>query len=549
MRALSMKTTAISVFGISIALGMAYATAWGATETPQSLAEAAYKAAGMSDTKLAAAEIVTLVTRGSMQAWDPGESESVNTPMKPDWGTSTFVQYWDRSRGLYRIEWDRPRANGQRRKYTEILTDEYDSHMGGYVMGIDVNGGQPARAVAGNTPNPLHTESGLRLAATLRELERNNIIDEMHDNPDRLSAMPNQRAAGKSYPAVQYRGDYGTFTVLFDSATHLPVVVRTRDFEVHDGDSDYDETLSDWRPVGMAGVKMPFHQVITVNGTKIFDTTLTQVTFNPQIAVDAFTVPASIRGKAPAAAPIGKVPYQWVLRRMGNGFYLDSDALYTDDGASLKMADIGPNISFVSGGSHNVLVVATNSYLVAFEAPGDDGLSKWVIDEAAKRYPGKPFRYVVLTHHHIDHTGGVRAFAAEGATIVVGKGNGAFFRKVLAAPHNLDPYPLKPFTPKVIEVDGKWSINDAGREIDAFSLDTEHATGYIIPYVPDAKLAFVTDLWNPGPINGPANPAMVSIVRGVEKMGIQPERFAGGHGGVGNYADLVQAVQKAPAAR
>jgi hypothetical protein len=63
MRALSIKTTAISAFGISVALGMAYATAWGATETPQSLAEAAYKAAGMSDTKLAAAEIVTLVTR------------------------------------------------------------------------------------------------------------------------------------------------------------------------------------------------------------------------------------------------------------------------------------------------------------------------------------------------------------------------------------------------------------------------------------------------------------------------------------------------------
>jgi len=132
-----MRTTAISTFGISVALGMAYATAWGATETPQSLAEAAYKAAGMSDTKLAAAEVVALVTRGSMQAWDPGESESVDTPMKPDWGTSTFVQYWDRSRGLYRIEWDRPRANGQRRKYTEILTDEYDGHMGGYVIGTD----------------------------------------------------------------------------------------------------------------------------------------------------------------------------------------------------------------------------------------------------------------------------------------------------------------------------------------------------------------------------------------------------------------------------
>jgi glyoxylase-like metal-dependent hydrolase (beta-lactamase superfamily II) len=549
MRPLSMKTTGISLFGISIAVGMAYATAW-AAESPQDLALAGYKAMGMTDEKLGASEIVALVTKGSTQAWDPGESESVSDPYKPDWGTSTFTQTWDRSRGLYRIDWVRPRAGNGMRNYSEIITDEYGRGIGGYVMGIDVNGGQPARAIGGNTNMPMHTMSGLRLTATLRELERNNVIDEMHDHPDRISAMPNQRAAGKSYPAVQYRGDYGTFTVLFDPATHLPAVIRTRDFDVHAGDADYDEILSDWRAVGMGGLKLPFHQVITINGTKIFDTTISQVAFNPQIAVDAFTVPGPMRGKAAPPAPIGKVPFQWVLRRMGNGFYLDSDALYTDDGGSLKMTDIAPNVSFVSGGSHNVLVVATNSYLVAFEAPGDDGMSQWVIDEAAKKYPGKPFRYVVLTHHHIDHTGGVRSYAAQGATVVVGKGDGAFFRKVLAAPHNLDPYPLKPFTPKVIEVNGKWSINDAGREIDAFSLDNPHATGYLIPYIPDAKLGFVTDLWNPGaPINGPANPNMVAIVRGVEKMGIQPERFAGGHGAVGNYADLVQAVQKTQASR
>ena len=35
---------------------------------------------------------------------------------------------------------------------------------------------------------------------------------------------------------------------------------------------------------------------------------------------------------------------------------------------------------------------------------------------------GRGFRYVVITHHHIDHSGGVRAYAAEGATVVVGKG-------------------------------------------------------------------------------------------------------------------------------
>jgi len=57
-------------------------------------------------------------------------------------------------------------------------------------------------------------------------------------------------------------------------------------------------------------------------------------------------------------------------RRMGNGFYLDTDAYYTADGGSLKIQDIAPNISFVNGGSHNTLIVATNDGLIAGRSAG-----------------------------------------------------------------------------------------------------------------------------------------------------------------------------------
>ncbi len=527
---------------ISVALGLgAFAAAAPAPNTPQARVEAAYRAAGMTDEKLAPGEIVTLVVRGSSIAYDPGESESVADPLKPDWGTSTFTETWDRSRELHRIEWSRPRANGEKRNYTEIL-----SANGGYVMGIDVNGAQPRRAVQANNM-PIKTMAGLRLALELRELERDNILDLMHTNPDRLAEIPNQRSGGKTYPAVQYRGNYGTFIVMFDPLTRLPAVVRTRDFDVHAGDSDYDETLSDWREV-MASVKMPFKRVFTLNGLKIFDVTIAEIRMNPQLAVDAFTVPVAIRGKAARPAANGSVPHQWIIRRLGNGFYLDSDALYTDEGNNLQLVDVGPNISHLTGGSHNTLIVATNDSLIAFDAPGDDGLSLKAIELAKAKYPGKPFRYVVLTHHHIDHTGGIRAYAAEGATLVVGKGNGAFFRRALAAPQGLNRFPLRSVPPKVIEVDGKWSVTDGGRTIEAYALETTHSEGYLIPYVPDAKMGFITDLWGPGPMVPPANAGMRDVVAGVQKAGITPEKFAGGHGAVGNYADLVKSVQAAPAA-
>ena len=532
--------------GVAFYVGSGSAAPAPALNAAQTRVEDAYTAMGWANRgggegAQAPETLLIMTAKGSMQQWDPGQSQNVNNLMVPDWGTSTFTQVWDRSRAAVRTEWVRPRAGGGTRNYTEILTE-----TGGYVIGADANGAQPGRAVQtqGNNPQPLKTMSALRARALLREVERNGIIFFMRDRLGRVSDYPSQTVGGRTYPAVQFRGDHGTYIVMFDPQTKLPAIVRTRDFDQFMGDANFDATYTDWREVIRA--KFPHHITYTLNGQKVFETTINSITANTQIAADAFTVPIAVRGKAPPPAALAKVPNQWILRRLASGFHLDSDALYTDDGKSLQLVDIAPNISHVTGGSHNTLVVATNDYLVAFDAPGDDGQSQWVINAAKQKYPGKSFRYVVLTHHHIDHAGGIRAFAADGATIVTGRPNGEFIRRALAAPAGSNPYRLPSFTPRVVEVTNKWSVNDGGRVIEAYLIETPHAAGYLIPYVPDARLGYVTDLWNPGaPIPAMPNPLMVSVVRGVERAGIQPERFAGGHGAVGPYADLAQAVQRA----
>src|SRR4029077_17854318 len=129
---------------------------------------------------------------------------------------------------------------------------------------------------------------------------------------------------------------------------------------------------------------------------------------------------------------------------------VDSDAMYTDDGDSLRLEDVGSNISQTQGGSHNTIVNSTNPSPIAGEAPNDDGQSRQSIDMAKKKYPGKPIRYLILTHHHVDHVGGMRTYAAEGATIVMAKGDGDYFRKALARPETLNPdTPKKAFMAKV----------------------------------------------------------------------------------------------------
>ena len=77
---------------------------------------------------------------------------------------------------------------------------------------------------------------------------------------------------------------------------------------------------------------------------------------NPALPANAFPIPPALQGKAAKPAAMGKVPYQWVIRRLSNGFYLDTDAVYSDEGDTLKLTDIGPNITMATGASHNTLL-------------------------------------------------------------------------------------------------------------------------------------------------------------------------------------------------
>jgi len=91
-------------------------------------------------------------------------------------------------------------------------------------------------------------------------------------------------------------------------------------------------------------------------------------------------------------------------------------------------------------------------------------------------------------------------------------------------------------------------VNDGGREFSVYQIDNPHSTGMLIGYLPDAKLGFVTDLWipTPQPVTS-SNPNLASVIAGVEKWGLQPENFSGGHGTIGSYAQAAQIVKAAAA--
>ena len=201
-----------------------------------------------------------------------------------------------------------------------------------------------------------------------------------------------------------------------------------------------------------------------------------------------------------------------------------------------------------AGGSHNSLAVEMSDHYVVFDSPVSDAQSNWLLGELKKRSPNKPVKTLVLTHHHMDHTGGVRAYLAQGATLVVGRGNGGHFRKVLARPmtRNPDLAARDLSNVAIVEVADRQSFSDGKREVLVFDTPNPHANGTLIGYVVDARLGYKTDLWSPGrdPLPFQISPPLAAVVDAVKKAGIQPARFAGGHGSVGDYAPLAALADK-----
>jgi hypothetical protein len=207
---------------------------------------------------------------------------------------------------------------------------------------------------------------------------------------------------------------------------------------------------------------------------------------NQEIPSHTFEIPDEVRGEAepPATA---NVPYQWVIRRLNLALFTDSDAINYDAAASkgLRLVELAPNVQHVVGGTHNGLIVAMKDYVVIFDAPINEWQSRWTIDAAKAKYPGKRLKYLVLTHHHNDHVGGSRTYIAEGAELIVGSPNKAYMEKVFNATHSVNPDELQkhPKTLKVIEVPEQLSLKDQVEEIRLYKVANPHAQGMLIGYV------------------------------------------------------------------
>ena len=145
-------------------------------------------------------------------------------------------------------------------------------------------------------------------------------------------------------------------------------------------------------------------------------------------------------------------------------------------------------------------------YVAVVEAPLDEARSRAVLGEVKKLVPNKPVRYVLTTHHHFDHSGGLRTYVAEGATVVTHQSNVPYFEKSLAAPATISPdaQSTSPKTPTLQGVSGKDIITDGKQTIEVYATagDT-HTNEYTLIYLPRPRILVEGDAYSPGPPDAP----------------------------------------------
>jgi glyoxylase-like metal-dependent hydrolase (beta-lactamase superfamily II) len=293
------------------------------------------------------------------------------------------------------------------------------------------------------------------------------------------------------------------------------------------GDMHIVATYTGWKDFG--GVMAPSKIVQTRGGWPFFEVDVTAAKANPAdvAALVPPPAPAAGRGGPGRGGPGGAPPTLTVTtEKLGDGVY-----------------------RFTTGaGSYDSLVVDFKDYIMVLEAGQSEARALAYIAEAKKLIPNKPIRYVMNTHPHSDHTGGLPAMVAEGATIITQRNNEAFFVKALNTPRTLlnDTLAKNPKKANVEAVAEKKVYSDGNRTVEMYHVSpVPHSNGLMIAYFPKEKIVFQGDFSLPAE-GQPTNDHVKALAPILEKLKLDFDRYINVHASAApqTKADFWKAVGK-----
>jgi glyoxylase-like metal-dependent hydrolase (beta-lactamase superfamily II) len=206
---------------------------------------------------------------------------------------------------------------------------------------------------------------------------------------------------------------------------------------------------------------------------------------------------------------------------------------------NVAVQEVARGIWLLAGGSHHSALVEFADHLVLIDAPQNDARALAVIAKARELRPGKPLTHVVNSHHHFDHSGGIRAAVSEGLTVITHQGNGAFIEEVFKRPHSRVPDALaKNYKSLHVEtVDGERVIADGTMTMHLYSIPSEHSETMLMAYFPKERGLVVVDLYEPGEA---VHMFAARFVEDLKKRNLRVEHIWPLHGKAVPYSQLLK---------
>ena len=280
------------------------------------------------------------------------------------------------------------------------------------------------------------------------------------------------------------------------------------------GDMLVETTFSDYRDFN--GTQFPAHIIRQQGGYPVLDLTVSSVTKNGTVDLTA-----------PEQARNATVPPVMVT--------------------SEKLAD---GVYYLKGGSHHSLAIDQSDHIVVIEGPQEEARSVAVIAKAKELIPNKPIKYLINTHAHFDHSGGLRTYVDEGATIVTHEMNKAYYEKAWATPHTLSPDKLEQSkkAPVFQTFTDDYVLTDARRPIEIHPIQgSGHNDAFVMVYLPREKILVEADAFTPTAADAPLpttpNPFSVNLYENIQRLKLDVRQIAALHGPrLTTMADLRAAI-------
>jgi glyoxylase-like metal-dependent hydrolase (beta-lactamase superfamily II) len=280
------------------------------------------------------------------------------------------------------------------------------------------------------------------------------------------------------------------------------------------GDMLIETTYSDYRDMG--GFKFPTKVLQKQGGYPAFDLTVAEAKSN--VSLDA-AVPDVVAKATPPAVNV----------------------------TTEKLAD---RVWYLAGGSHHSVLLEFADHVAIIEGPLNEERSTAVI-AAVKKISAKPIRYLINTHHHFDHSGGLRTYVAEGATIVTHQSNKAFYETTFKSPHAIAPdrQQREKKKARILPIGAKHVMSDSDLTAELYQIEgSPHNTGILMAWLPKEKLLVEVDVYTPLAPNAPPPatppPAMVNLYENITRLKLDVQRIVPLHGRIVELAELKKTIGK-----